>query len=147
MTTQPNCKARIKSHLQGRLQDLEKLFTAYQEGNEDKYIDDIGTFAEYGLAVDYVAPGTFENQKHGYFRYQLSWGGPSEEFRFYLDERLNPTRIEYWFLDWFDGAKLILSGKAYALMAEIYEFFNEIGTVQVEIDKATRLRPVYNETI
>ena len=52
---------------------------------KDRHIDDIGTFWEYGLALDYVAPGTFKDQKQGYFRYQISVGGPSEEFRFYAN--------------------------------------------------------------
>lgn len=136
MTTQPNCKQRVNGALKGRLQDLEKLFRAYQEGDEERYSEDIGTFPEYGLCVDYVAPHTFNNQKRGYFRYQLSWGGPADEFRFYLDEMLNPTRIEYWFLDWYDGAKLILKGKAYDLLNEIYNFFEDVAIVQEEIKKA-----------
>ena len=136
MTTQPNCKARINKALKGRIEDLEKLFRAYQEGEEERYSEDIGTFYEYGLGVDYVAPHTFRDQRRGYFRYQLSWGGPADEFRFYLDENLNPTRIEYWFLDWFDRAKIILKGNVYQLLAEIYENFKDIGTVQAEISKA-----------
>lgn len=136
MTTQPNCKARINQALKGRIEDLEKLFRAYQEGEEERYSEDIGTFPEYGLCFDYVAPQTFQNQRRGYFRYQLSWGGPSDEFRFYVDEWLNPTRIEYWFLDWFDGTEKILSGQPYRLMSEIFDFFKDVGSVQVELDKA-----------
>ena len=119
MTTQPNCKARINKALKGRIEDLEKLFRAYQEGEEERYSEDIGTFYEYGLGVDYVAPHTFRDQRRGYFRYQLSWGGPADEFRFYLDENLNPTRIEYWFLDWFDGACIEVIGKDAQIIKEI----------------------------
>jgi len=136
MTTQPNCKERINKALRGRIEDLEKLFRACQEGDEKRYSEDIGTFPEYGLCVDYVAPGTFQNQRRGYFRCQLSWGGPSDEFRFYLDENLNPTRIEYWFSDWFDKANVILKGKTYELLADIYQDMKEVGTVQAEIAKA-----------
>jgi len=136
MATQPNCKARINEALRGRIEDLEKLFRAYQEGDEERYSEDIGTFPEYGLSFDYVAPHTFTNQRRGYFRYQLSWGGPSDEFRFYVDEWRKPTRIEYWFLNWFDGAKIILKGKAYELLAEILDWFDGAGALQDELEKA-----------
>ena len=32
----------------------------------------------------------------------MSWGGPSDEFRMYD----NSDKIQYWFLDWFDGASI-----------------------------------------
>lgn len=136
MATQPTCKERVRKHLQGRIEDIEKLFRLYQEGNEEDD-PDLGTFNEYGLCLDYVAPFTFENQRRGYLRYQLSWGGPSDEFRFYLDESLNTTRIEYWFMDWFDGAKIILKGLTLQLLEDIYQDFKECGTVQYEIEKAS----------
>jgi len=132
MATQPTCKERIRTELQDRIADLEKLWELWKQDPEAND-PDLGNFNEYGLCLDYVAPGTFERQKRGYLRYQLSWGGPSDEFRFYLDESLNPTRIEYWFLDWFDGAKIILKGKSLSLLQEIYEDFKETGTVSHQI--------------
>ena len=123
------CKERVRSHYQSRIADLTKLWKLYQDGN-DESDDDLGTFNEYGLAFDYVAKGTFGDQKRGYWRYQISWGGPSDEFRFYADERLDLTKIEYWFLDWFDGAKVNVTGKALALMTEIWEFFKECGAIE-----------------
>jgi hypothetical protein len=140
MTTQQTCKDRVKPHLKGRVHDLELLFRAYQQGQEesvvDKNGDELGVFNEYGLCFDYVAPGTFSNQKRGYFRYQLSWGGPSDEFRFFTDENMNPTRIEYWFLDWSDGAKIVLNNGDESLLREIWEDFKECGTVQGAFDQA-----------
>ena len=132
-----SCKERIREELKGRIDDLQKLFRAYQEGEEEKYSDELGTFLEYGLCFDYVPPYTFQDRDEGYFRYQLSWGGPSDEFRFYPFslEDTHP-RIEYWFLDWFDGAKVTLQGKAYNLLRDIWEFFQEIGSVQAEYEKA-----------
>jgi hypothetical protein len=35
-----------------------------------------------------------------YYRIQFSWGGPSDELRIYHD------RVEYRFMDWFDGASI-----------------------------------------
>ena len=119
-----------------RLADIRKLWSAYQSGDEDKYSEDIGTFCEYGLSFDYVAPDTFTDQKRGYFRYQISYGGPSEEFRFYADESLDVVKIEFWHLDWFDGAKRNLNGKRFELMEEIFDFFKEIGSVEAEYEKA-----------
>ena len=37
-----------------------------------------------------------------------SWGGPSDELRGYVNENRELHRLEYWFLDWMDGAKLEL---------------------------------------
>ena len=131
------CKDKVRKELRGRIEDLDKLFRAYQAGNESG-VERLGTFPEYGLCFDYVPRGTFGDQHRGYFRYQLSWGGPADEFRFFTDETLELTRIEYWFLDWFDGAHITLrpESKEYCLLSEIWEFFKETGTVQEEL--ATR---------
>jgi len=88
------------------------------------------------LSFDYVPRGTFNGQKESYFRYQLSWGGPSDEFRFFTGPDFYPHRIEYWFLDWFDGANKVLRGKNEAFMLEIFDWFKECGSVQAEFEKA-----------
>ena len=69
---QATCKKKVAQELRSRISALRRLFKAYQEGQEEG-IDDLGTFPEYGLCFDYVAPNTFKDQKRGYFRYQLSW--------------------------------------------------------------------------
>ena len=135
-TKQDTCKKRVNGHLKSRIDDIEKLFRAWQKGDEDR-VEDIGTFNEYGLCFDYVAPGTLNKQRRGYFRYQLSRGGPSDEFRYYCDENFNITRIEYWFMDWFDGAKKILSGKSYQLMDDVFEDFKDCGTVEHAFNEAS----------
>jgi len=132
MATQTTCKERVRPHLRERLHDIKKLWEMYQRDPE-AYNEELGNFNEYGLCLDYIAPGTFGDQKRGYLRYQLSCGGPQDEFRFYLDENLNATRIEYWFLDWFDGAKVILKGQALEILTEIYQDFKESGTVSHQI--------------
>lgn len=50
-----------------------------------------------GLCFDYV--DNSETEQKSYHRWQLSWGGPSDEFRLFEDGTL-----KYWFLDWYDGA-------------------------------------------
>jgi len=131
-----SCLKRVKEELESTIADLEKLWALYLDDPESSD-DNLGNMYEYGLAFDYVAPRTFKNQKQGYFRYQISWGGPSDEFRFYTDENLKPYKIEYWFMDWFDGAKKILSGTKFRLLAEIFDiFFEQSGAVKAEYDKA-----------
>jgi hypothetical protein len=132
---QKTCQERVQEELEDRMSDLRKLWRGYQK-DPDKPVGDLGTFNEYGLCFDYVAPGTFNDQKRGYFRYQLSWGGPSDEFRFYCDENFNLTEIEYWFLDWFDGASVTLSDKDCDLLEGIFDYFKEMGSVQAEFDKS-----------
>jgi len=60
------------------------------------------------LGFDYVEPHTFTDQLEGYWRWQFSWGGPSDELRAFVNENKEIHRLEYWFMDWMDGAKLEL---------------------------------------
>ena len=129
------CKERVREHYKGRMDDLRRLWAAYQEDPE-KSLDDIGNIYEYGLCLDYVAPGTFRGQRRGFIRYQLSTGGPGDEFRFYLDELRNPVKVEYWFLDWFDGAKVTPQGKNLELLHELFGWFQDGGTIDSAIERA-----------
>ena len=115
-----SCEARVDEHMASRLDDLRTLWKLHCDDPE-AYDDDLGRFDEYGLGFDYVHPFTFNGQRAPYFRYQLGWGGPSDEFRFYCDEDYRPVEIEYWFLDWFDGACRELEGKAFALLIELFD--------------------------
>ena len=123
-----SCKDRINEELRDRIKDLRKLWNAYCQGEEE--VEDLGNLWDYGLCFDYIAPHTFKNQSQGYFRYQLSWGGPADEFRFYVNPDLTPYKIEYWLLDWFDAASKELKGAEYELLKNIYELFQGMGTVQ-----------------
>jgi hypothetical protein len=94
-------------------------------------------FNEYGLSWDYVAPGTFEGQRRGYFRWQLSWGGPSDEFRFFVDENFGVCRVEYWFIDWFDGARRVIRrGADFDLLSEIWEDIRDMDMPRHWMDQA-----------
>jgi len=135
------CADRVRPNLEERIEDIRRLWSLYNE-NPEAYDEELGNLDEYGLCFDYVPPGTFRDQAEGYFRWQLSTGGPGDEFRFYADRSPNRFsgwsvyRIEYWFLDWFDGAHINLSGEDEELMRELFEFFAEVGTVDHEHDKA-----------
>ena len=121
------CKERIAKELKSTIQSLSEVWNKY---NKDP---DSPDFYEYGLSFDYVEPNTFQGQRRGYFRYQLSWGGPSDEFRYYVDERLQPTKITYNFMDWWDGAERELSGKNERLLTEIWEsYFSEFAQQTME---------------
>lgn len=105
-----------------RLCDLRLLWENYKNNVEDA---DLGPLHEYALCFDYVAPGTFADQKEGYYRYQLSWGGPSDEFRFFVNPDLSCHRIEYWFLDWFDGAHRVAAGEDELFLLELWEWLRQ----------------------
>ena len=115
------CAERVEASYNDRMDDLRKLWEAYCDGEEE--VEDLGSMYDYGLCFDWVEPHTFENQSEGYYRYQLSWGGPSDEFRFYPQY----WRIEYWFLDWFNGAKWMPSGDDRDFLTELYGWFEDMG--------------------
>jgi hypothetical protein len=102
MKKQKKCIDLVNKNYQSRLKDLRE---AYNNQN----IDLSTWLSEYGLNWDYVVPNTFDNQEDGYYRWQLSWGGPSDEFRIYTDNKKNIQSVEYWYLDWFDGASITVN--------------------------------------
>lgn len=134
-TQQKTCKQRVRAELRREIDSyLNPMFRAYQEGKEEEC--EAGNFCEHGLSFDYVPAGTFDGQKEGYFTYQISYGGPSDEFRFYTDASFSLHRVEYWFMDWFDWARIILKSKDLELLEEVFDFFKECGSVENEFKKA-----------
>ena len=109
--------------------DLEQFrWDIFDEVREKLY----EAFYDYALCFDYVSAVTDEDEyQRGFFRYQISWGGPSEEFRFYTDEFLNLTHTEYWFLDWFDGASKTIGSthEHYETVQMLWSQFKDSGTV------------------
>ena len=134
MENQITCKQKVRTELRKEIDALRPLFESYQRGEETTA--DGESFHEHGLSFDFVSAGTFDGQKEGYFRYQISWGGPSDEFRFYTDAEFSLHRVEYWFLDWFDGAKVILKGKDLELLEQIFDHFKDCGTVEHVFNQA-----------
>ena len=94
------CEELVYGEWQSRRADFSSYMLRADEN------DELGPWHEYGLGFAYVAPDTFEGQYEGYFRYQLSWGGPSQEIRFFADPSFSIHRIEFWHLNWFDGASV-----------------------------------------
>ena len=104
------CAERVAGQWESRKEDFRAILDAECAGLEpgdEGWPEQYGPFNEYGLWFDYVAPDTFDDQPEAFFRYGLSTGGPGDELRFYHDAGATYCyRIEYWFLDWFDGAML-----------------------------------------
>ncbi len=87
------CSELVGEKYQDRLEQFEKA--KKKEKDFFEYVN------EAGLCFDRVEAGTFKDQRAGYWRWQLSWGGPSEEFRLF-----DNGDLEFWYLDWFDGASV-----------------------------------------
>ncbi len=124
-----SCEERVQERLESRLEDLRTWFGPESIDTEARLDGDGSDFYEYGLGFWYTAPGTFEDQNEGYWCYQLSWGGPGDEFRFFSSgPEFEPYRVEYWFLDWWDGAKRILTGEDLDILLEVWAWFEGAGT-------------------
>ena len=106
------CKDLVQEAFESRMEDIRTLYNA-----ENQKAEELGHLSEYGLSMDYVEAGTFERQRAGYRRYQLSWGGPSEEFRIYDNDD-----VEFWYLDWFDGACVDVTGNDADIIRAMTEY-------------------------
>jgi hypothetical protein len=86
--------------------DDQEQYKTKDKYNEFFYCEDLFDYVNNSaLSWDYVEAGTFADQEQGYYRLQLSWGGPSDEFRIYTTQYADEIDvIEYWYMDWFDGA-------------------------------------------
>ena len=82
-------------------------------------------FSNYGLCFDYVEDGSEYNPDEPYFRYQIAWGGPSYEIRFYEN-----GFIEFAYLDWYVGVGFDVSNDS--VFSDLYEYFRELGLLNFE---------------
>lgn len=112
---QKKCVDLVKEKYQENLKEYEqaKNFLDIDKSERNKFeeflsdtFEDLNQYYDFfdyvnqsGLCFDRVEAGTFKGQRAGYWRWQLSWGGPSEEFRLF-----DNGDLEYWYMDWFDGA-------------------------------------------
>lgn len=106
------CKDKVQNHFESRMRDIRTLYYAPEQTTEE-----LGNLNEYGLSIDLVETGTFKDQREDYIRYQISWGGPAEEFRIYKN-----GDVEFWFLDWFDGAHVDVTGEDMIIILDIVGF-------------------------
>ena len=104
------------------LESLEKTkeaMEAFMEDPEDN--EDYGSFYEYGLALDVVEDE--DTQDIDYIRYQMSWGGPSDEVRFHTD-----GLIEYVYMDWSCGVGFDISRQDWAIWLKDMLMIEEMET-------------------
>lgn len=100
-------KAKALSYLKSRKQDFKGYMKHGYYRDEAitkvaiKFFEDMGDFNEYGLSFSRNEP---EDNEEIYYQYQLSWGGPSDEIRFYTSGGIKGVyRIEYVYMDWGTG--------------------------------------------
>ena len=121
MSREQTCADLVVERKESRLEQLRELWDAYCDyDNEDNRIEDGSCLDEFGLSFDYVEPDTWKDQPEGYWQWVLSYGGPSDEFRFHDGD----GTIEYRYHDWFDGAGRNLRGNEYKFMEELAEVFH-----------------------
>tara|TARA_B100000427_G_scaffold45699_1_gene33836 strand:- start:206 stop:598 length:393 start_codon:yes stop_codon:yes gene_type:complete len=91
-TEHKSCADRIEQNFQDRYLELQK---------EMQYVifSPANYFEKKGLGVDLIEKDDLDLDDH-FIRYQLSWGGPQDEFRFWKN-----GKISYHFMDWFDHAE------------------------------------------
>ena len=108
---QPSCADLVQQKFNETEQDYKDARDYYDESQREEHdqydgYEDLYDYVNNTcLCWDYVEKGTFDDQERGYFRLQLSWGGPGDEFRIYVDDN-SIDYIEYWYLDWYDGASV-----------------------------------------
>jgi hypothetical protein len=129
---QLTCKQRVAGELADRLNDIKtaNLFYSSLENIKRKaknkaipenffkivksldlrsYENMTEFLNSYSLCFDYVDGVQAEQENSvNYWRWQLSWGGPSDEFRIFWNLEKGIYKIDYWFMDWYDGAKITL---------------------------------------
>ena len=130
MSKERRCKDRVREEWKSRREALEAIMDSEDKGEEHK---DYGPFNEYGLCFDYVPTGTWKDDPEAYWRYQMSWGGPSDEIRFYSSDGKTCYKIEYWFLDWFDGAHLDI--KREKIAQRVWDWLVGAGSVEYAKEK------------
>jgi hypothetical protein len=106
------------------------------QGALDQTIEDIreaireDTLYEYGLSFDW--------NHDGYFEWCLSWGGPADYLRFYVDRGrygLVCDRVDYSFQDWFDGETRTVEGDDGEFLRDVFDrYFSEISEPMCEME-------------
>ncbi len=100
--------------------NLNELSTHLQDDIREQYQE---RFNQYGLSFDYVELD--KDTERDYFRYQLSYGGPSDEIRFY-----DNGDIEYAYLDWFCGVGFDVTNDG--VFKQVRYWFKELDMLNFE---------------
>lgn len=140
--TDNNIQEIARDYFKGRINDFKfYMENGWNDYDDENHNEDLPPLNEYGLCFD--ANHIEECKQCGskdiddwggnevcccrcgepqsrvdYYCYQLSYGGPSDEIRFYKD------KIEYVYLDWFCGIGFDISNEDWAqwLKSDFSEF-------------------------
>ena len=107
------CEDRIDGELEHEISNIEYMLN--QKGNvlKDKEGNKYDNLSEW---LSYYSVSYEEDPHYRAKRLALSFGGPSDGFRFFED-----GKIEYYFRLWYDAAKRDLCGKNYEIAKELYD--------------------------
>lgn len=122
--TSDNNEATLKDHGIQQLESYLEDFKFWMDNGTDARLEDGNgsDFFEYGLSFDFIEANTFDDQPKSFYCYQLCWGGPSAEFRFYHD-----NTVEFVYLDWFVGIGFGVTGKPE--VEWLHQLFTELGSL------------------
>ena len=114
-TKQPTCEGRIDSELESRVADMKDI-RARQNSDDNEVSEEAHEeHNEWPLSVDLKRIVTI----------QVSWGGPSDEFRCEVDDDGKIEAIEYRFMNWFDGASREVTDD------EVFDFLQDYVDLQL----------------
>jgi hypothetical protein len=108
--TDPKCEDLIDARLEGRLECL--LIQDMTEDEVRAAAEDLGIDTD-GKDVHDLRSDLTDNEVEGMLSIEkktlitvlLSFGGPSDGFDFTFDSDGELDSCEYWYKDWFDGAR------------------------------------------
>lgn len=116
MTKDQTCEQRIGTRMAGRLADMLAAVEAYEVGETDEDESLMEELRESVLSFDVRRS----------VRILLSTGGPADGFDVIIDEDGELVSGEYWFQDWFDGARRQLESDELALIDQVYGPFPSV---------------------
>jgi len=135
MTKEKRCADLINEKYLNRLKDYKSAKEYFNIDKDQRlenqrheelecYEDFFDYLCQSILGFDFVPVDTFEDQEQGYWRLQMSWGGPSDEFRIYVDDQNNIEKIFYHYMDWFDWASKLVQDN---IIHDICQMFLDIS--------------------
>jgi hypothetical protein len=146
---QTTCAERVGGAWDSHRDDLKRLFEAeklglgeYREPEDDDddetraalaTLCELGPLNEYGLCFEYEPP--MADDPEAFWRFLISTGGPGSEMRFFASSPDAPCyKIEFWFLDWFDGASLNVTDDEVA--RGLWNWFQGFGAPRFALERA-----------
>jgi hypothetical protein len=158
------CKERLARNFSRTMIELRDMVW------DDSILTDTEKYMElkaYALGFDFVAAGDVGNAVP-FWRWQLSWGGPQDEFRFPYEDSVtkyggdaarafssndglvyagvHQQKCEYWFLDWGDCAHCNVLGHDLIIMQKVLRYYAETGEV-LEAFRNARGIPVHADRV